>query len=52
MGVDTVVVRDQVFDGSTLIEDTEDYYAQDAAGNVWYFGEDTGGMREGQADLP
>jgi hypothetical protein len=42
MGIPTVVVRDRVFNGSTLVEDTEDWYAQDAAGNVWYFGENTG----------
>jgi hypothetical protein len=24
-----------------LLEDTYDWYAQDSAGNVWYFGEDT-----------
>jgi hypothetical protein len=24
-----------------LVEDTYDWYAQDTAGNVWYFGEDT-----------
>ena len=30
-----------VYDGTSLIEDTEDWFAQDAAGNVWYFGEDT-----------
>ena len=41
-GVETVVVHDQAFDGKLVVEDTEDYYAQDAAGNVWYFGEVTG----------
>jgi len=47
-GVTTRVVRDQVFDGDTcttapaaLVEDTDDYYAQDNPGNVWYMGEDT-----------
>jgi hypothetical protein len=42
MGVTTVVVHD--FLKSTtgeLLEDTYDYFAQDKAGNVWYFGEDT-----------
>jgi hypothetical protein len=42
MGVTVIVVRDQGFDHGALIEDTEDYFAQDAAGNVWYFGEATG----------
>ena len=42
LGVTTTVVRDQAFDEKgNLVEDTLDYYAQDAAGNVWYFGEDT-----------
>jgi hypothetical protein len=41
MGVSTVVVHDQVFNGSDLAEDTFDWYAQDKAGNVWYFGEAT-----------
>jgi len=41
MGVSTVVVHDQVFNGNDLAEDTFDWYAQDRAGNVWYFGEDT-----------
>jgi hypothetical protein len=41
MGVTTIVVRDQAFEGNALIEDTEDWFAQDAAGNVWYFGEST-----------
>jgi hypothetical protein len=41
MGVKTVVVRDRGFTNGTLSEDTLDWFAQDAAGNVWYFGENT-----------
>jgi hypothetical protein len=41
MGVTTVVVRDRAFEDGALVEDTEDWFAQDAAGNVWYFGEAT-----------
>jgi hypothetical protein len=41
-GVTTVVVHDQALEDGEVVEDTEDYYAQDAAGNVWYFGEVTG----------
>ena len=41
MGVKTIVVRDQAFEDGTLVEDTEDWFAQDNAGNVWYFGEAT-----------
>ena len=41
-GVTTTVVRDVVRrpDG-TLAEKTDDWYAADEDGNVWYFGEDT-----------
>jgi hypothetical protein len=41
LGVTTIVVRDVVSVGGEIIEDTYDWYAQDKAGNVWYFGEDT-----------
>jgi hypothetical protein len=40
-GVTATVVHDQVSLDGELIEDTFDWYAQDAAGNVWYLGEDT-----------
>jgi hypothetical protein len=49
MGVSTVVVHDQVFSGKDLMEDTFDWYAQDTAGNVWYFGEDTTSYENGPA---
>jgi hypothetical protein len=41
-GVEAVVLRDVVTgkDGG-LVEVTDDWYAQDSAGNVWYLGEDT-----------
>jgi len=39
MGVTCRVVRDQVFLDDVLIEDTDDWFAQDDAGNVWYLGE-------------
>jgi hypothetical protein len=41
MGVTITVVRDTAWEDGILAEDTFDYYAQDDAGNVWYFGEDT-----------
>jgi hypothetical protein len=47
MGVTTVVVRDRASVDGTLVEDTEDWFAQDAAGHVWYFGEDTAECRGG-----
>lgn len=40
MGIDTRVVRDRVFVGDWLIEDTHDWFAQDDDGNVWYMGEE------------
>lgn len=39
MGVYTTEVQDNVSVGGQLIETTKDWYAQDTAGNVWYFGE-------------
>jgi hypothetical protein len=41
LGVVTTVVHDRVMVGGKLAEETFDWYAQDRAGNVWYFGEDT-----------
>jgi hypothetical protein len=47
MGVATLVVHDRVREDGKITEDTEDWYAQDAAGNVWYFGEDTAECENG-----
>jgi hypothetical protein len=41
LGIQTTVVNDVATHGSTLLEKTFDYYAQDDQGNVWYLGEDT-----------
>ena len=41
MGVSTIVVHDVASLDGEVIEDTYDWFAQDSAGNVWYFGEDT-----------
>lgn len=41
MGVNTLVVWDRVWLNDELIEDTNDWFAQDKYGNVWYFGEDS-----------
>ena len=35
------VVHDRVFQHGRVVEDTLDWYAQDPAGTVWYFGEAT-----------
>jgi hypothetical protein len=40
-GVTVTVVRDTAYEDGILAEDTFDWYAQDDAGNVWYFGEET-----------
>ena len=40
-GVTCVVVDDKLWLNGKLEETTLDYYVQDVAGNVWYFGEDT-----------
>jgi hypothetical protein len=40
-GIEAVVVHDRVTEGGELVEDTFDWYAQDAEGNLWYLGEDT-----------
>ncbi len=41
LGVTTTVILDRVYINGVLSEKTEDYYAQDSAGNVWYFGENS-----------
>jgi hypothetical protein len=40
LGVQTTTRRDRAFVDGVLVEDTFDFFAQDTAGNVWYFGED------------
>lgn len=46
-GVTVRLVRDTVRRDGEIVEDTIDYYAQDAAGNVWYLGEDTAEFEDG-----
>jgi hypothetical protein len=48
LGVTVTVVHDQVFLDGELTEDTFDWQAQDQQGNVWYFGEDTKELENGQ----
>jgi hypothetical protein len=40
-GVACVLIEDRLKLNGVLEEETVDYYTQDLAGNVWYFGEDT-----------
>lgn len=41
MGVKCVVIEDTVTSSGALVEKTDDWYAQDKKGTVWYFGETT-----------
>ena len=47
-GVEARVVRDTVTRDGEIIEDTFDWYAQDAAGTIWYLGEDTAEFEGGK----
>jgi hypothetical protein len=40
-GIEARVVRDVVTEDGEFVEVTDDWYAQDADGNIWYLGEDT-----------
>jgi hypothetical protein len=52
LGVTTIVVHDEVREGDSedgpLVENTDDYYAQDVDGNVWYFGESSQELEDGE----
>jgi hypothetical protein len=48
MGIEAVVVRDTVTIDGELVEDTNDWYAQDLEGNVWYLGETTAEYENGR----
>ena len=40
-GIEAIVVHDRVTEDGEIVEDTDDWYAQDKWGAVWYLGEDT-----------
>lgn len=48
LGVTCIVVRDTVEIDGELIEDTDDWLAQDIHGNVWYFGEISRNYEDGE----
>ena len=48
MGVRTTVVKDVARVDGEVAEFTYDWYAQDSDGNVWYFGENTAEMENGE----
>ncbi|MFF2496364.1 hypothetical protein [Agromyces sp. NPDC058064] len=47
-GIEARVVRDTVTRGDELVEDTFDWYAQDANGAIWYLGEQTAEFEGGE----
>jgi hypothetical protein len=50
LGVHCTVVSDVATHNGTVLEKTRDWYAQDRAGNVWYFGEATAEYSGGTVD--
>lgn len=52
-GIPATVVHDVVTDAAgRVVEDGYDWFAQDAAGNVWYLGEDTTSYQDGRPSTP
>lgn len=49
-GVTARVVHDVVYDKGKPSEITDDWYAQDRDGNIWYFGESTAEIHNGRRD--
>ena len=47
-GIEARVVRDVVSSEGELVEVTDDWYAQDATGNIWYLGEETAEYENGK----
>jgi hypothetical protein len=47
-GIEARVVHDIVTEDGQTVEDTLDWYAQDADGNIWYLGEDTKEYEDGK----
>lgn len=47
-GIAATVVRDRVYLDGDLVEDTWDWFAQDRDGNVWYLGESSYEIENGQ----
>jgi hypothetical protein len=47
-GIEATVVHDRVTEDGELVEDTEDWYAQDKWGGLWYLGEDTTEYENGE----
>ena len=47
-GITARVVRDNAYENGKLVEFTDDWYAQDDNGNVWYMGEFTNEVENGK----
>jgi hypothetical protein len=47
-GIEARVINDVVTEDGQLVEVTDDWHAQDKAGNVWYLGEDTAEYENGE----
>jgi hypothetical protein len=47
-GIEARVVHDAVTEDGKPVEITDDYYAQDSKGNIWYLGEDTAEYENGK----
>jgi hypothetical protein len=47
-GIEARVVRDVVSEDGEPVEVTDDWYAQDSDGNIWYLGEDTAEYENGK----
>lgn len=47
-GVEARVIRDTVSEDGVPVEITDDWYAQDKAGNIWYLGEYVSNYRNGK----
>ncbi len=48
LGISATVVRDRVYLDDELIEDTFDWFAQQSNGDVWYLGEDSKEIEDGE----
>ena len=47
-GMESVIVVDRAYEEGELVEETFDWYAQDMDGNVWYMGEDSKEIEDGE----
>lgn len=47
-GIEARVIRDTVSENGEPVEVTDDWYAQDKAGNIWYLGENTAEYKNGK----